>query len=122
MWSGKLAAETVIDSLDRGQTGGRKFAHYEKRVRRGLTFYWRVVENYYTSPFMELFLRPPPRGRWLDLASSVIAVLAGEVEGSWAMRWRIQLFFWLVKLQSVWPIVPRISFAPHVARETSGPV
>lgn len=113
MWSGKLAANTVIESLQRGTSGGRSFDAYEKRVRRGLTFYWRVVENYYTSPFMELFLRPPPRGRGLDIASAVIAVLAGEVEGSWAMRWRIELFFWLVKLQSLFPVVPRISFAPN---------
>ena len=112
MWSGKLAAETVIDALQRGTSGGRKFSQYEKRVRRGLTFYWRVVENYYTTPFMELFLRPPAPGHAFDIASAVIAVLAGEVEGKWAMRWRIELFFWLVKLQSRWPIVPRVSFAP----------
>ncbi|HEV8542945.1 MAG TPA: NAD(P)/FAD-dependent oxidoreductase [Verrucomicrobiae bacterium] len=111
MWSGKLAAQTVVESLRRGITGGRLFAQYEKRVRRGLTFYWRIVENYYTSPFMELFLRPPPRGRRLDIASAVIAVLAGEVEGSWAMRWRTEFFFWLVRIQSFWPLVPRISFA-----------
>lgn len=117
MWSGKLAAETVIESLQKGRSGGRRFAHYEKRVRRGLTFYWRVVENYYTSPFMELFLRPPPPGRGLDISSAVIAVLAGEVEGSWAMRWRMELFFWLVKLQSLIPLAPRISFAPNAPRE-----
>jgi FADH2-dependent halogenase len=115
MWSGKIAAETVIKSLQKGAPDRRGFLQYERRVRRGLTFYWRVVENYYTSPFMELFLRPPPRGRGLDMASAMIAVLAGEVEGSWAMRWRIKLFFWLVKLQSHMPIVPRISFAPKAS-------
>jgi hypothetical protein len=61
---------------------------------------------------MELFLRPPPPGHRLDIASAVIAVLAGEVEGTWAVRWRMELFFWLVKIQSLWPIAPRISFAP----------
>ena len=113
MWSGKLAAETVINALQRGTAGRPAFATYEKRVRRGLTFYWRVVENYYTTPFMELFLRPPAPGRGMDIASAVIAVLAGEVEGKWEMRWRMELFFWLVKLQSFWPIVPRVSFAPR---------
>jgi 2-polyprenyl-6-methoxyphenol hydroxylase-like FAD-dependent oxidoreductase len=117
MWSGKLAAGTIVESLKRGTSGGRRFARYEKRVRRGLTFYWRVVENYYTTPFMELFLQPRPP---LDIPSAVIAVLAGEVEGSWAMRWRTELFFWLVKLQSRWPLVPRISFASKtVPRVTS---
>jgi hypothetical protein len=65
---------------------------------------------------MELFLRP--RGP-LDIPSAVIATLAGEVEGSWAMRWRMELFFWLVKIQSRWPLVPRVSFAPLKAKPES---
>ncbi|MHB8520946.1 MAG: NAD(P)/FAD-dependent oxidoreductase [Limisphaerales bacterium] len=109
MWSGKLAAETVQQALERGESGGRRFAVYEKRVMKGLRFYWRVVENYYTTPFMELFLQP--RNHY-DLPSAVIAVLAGEVEGSWALRWRLAYFFLLVKLQARWPLVPRLSFAP----------
>jgi hypothetical protein len=36
----------------------------------------------------------------------VNAVLAGELEGGWAMRWRMRLFFWIVKLQSGFPLVP----------------
>jgi flavin-dependent dehydrogenase len=114
MWSGKLAAETVLESLERGESGGRRFARYEKRVRRGLKFYWRVVENYYTTPFMELFLQPRDH---FSLPSAVVAVLAGEVEGGWALRWRVEYFFWLVKMQSRWPLVPRISFAPVKAAE-----
>ena len=54
----------------------------------------------------------------LDLPSAVIAVLSGEVEGSWAMRWRVEYFFWLVKLQSRWPLVPRVSFAPLAQPKT----
>ncbi len=73
-------------------------------------FYWRMVENYYTTPFMELFLRPTER---FNLFSAVIGVLAGEVEGSWALRWRMELFFLLVKIQKRWPFVPRINFRPH---------
>jgi FADH2-dependent halogenase len=113
MWSGKLAAGTVTESLDRGTSGGPRFASYEKRVRRGLKFYWRVVEHYYTTPFMELFLQPRDH---FDLPSAVIAVLAGEVEGGWALRWRVQYFFLLVTLQSRWALVPRISFAPVIGR------
>lgn len=108
MWSGKLAAHAVMHSLQNGTAGGAPFTDYERRIRRGLKFYWRIVENYYTPPFMELFMRPPPPGRGLDIASAVIAALAGEVEGNSAMRWRIELFFWLVKIQSFLPIARRI--------------
>jgi FADH2-dependent halogenase len=77
-------------------------------------FYWRVVENYYTTPFMELFLQPRDHH---DLPSAVNAVLAGELEGGWKLRWRLKYFWLLVKLQKRWPLVPRISFAPRRPRE-----
>jgi len=112
MWSGKLAAQTVIESLKGGKSEGRRFAQYERRVRRGLKFYWGVVENYYTTPFMELFLQPRDH---YDLPSAVIAVLAGEVEGGWALRWRVKYFELLIKIHSRWPIVPHISFGPPPA-------
>jgi len=107
MWSGKVAAETVLNCLARGIAGGRGFARYEKRVRRGIQFYWRVVEQYYTTPFMELFLQPRDH---YDLPSAITAVLAGEFEGGWSLRWRLEYFFLLVKIQRYWPLVPRISF------------
>jgi FADH2-dependent halogenase len=83
-------------------------------VQRGLKFYWGVVENYYTTPFMELFLQPRDH---FDLPSAVIAVLAGEVEGSWALRWRVKYFKLLIKLQARFPLVPRLSFAPMKRQE-----
>ncbi len=118
MWSGKLAAEAVQKSLARGRPNHRLFARYEKRVRKGLMFYWHVVENYYTTPFMELFLRPHNH---CDLPSAVNAVLAGELEGGWKLRWRLEYFFLLVRIQKRWPLVPRISFAPRAARAIRKP-
>lgn len=115
MWSGKIAAGVIEKSLAKGRPIPRLFTNYEKRVRRGLMFYWRVVENYYTTPFMELFLQP--RNHY-DLPSAVNAVLAGELEGGWRLRWRLKYFWFLVKIQKRWPLVPRISFAPRAARRT----
>ena len=119
MWSGKLAAETVTNAIAAGKPNGRAFKVYEKRVRKGMTYYWRMVENFYTTPFMELFLRPTER---YNLFSAVIGVLAGEVEGSWAMRWRMELFFLFVKIQARWPMSPRISFRPIVILAKNPPV
>ena len=116
MWSGKIAAEVTLASLAEGKPNLRHFADYEKRVRKGLMFYWHVVENYYTTPFMELFLQPRKHH---DLPSAVNAVLAGELEGSWRLRWRLKYFFLLVKLQKHWPLVPRISFAPRRAKKVN---
>jgi flavin-dependent dehydrogenase len=107
MYSGKLAAEAVAASLAAGDDGGGRFAAYERRVQRAMQFYWEMVENFYTTPFMEVFLQPRSR---FHLPAAVNAVLAGELEGGWAMRWRMRLFFWIVKLQARWALVPRISF------------
>jgi FADH2-dependent halogenase len=115
MWSGKIASEVVQKSLAQGKPDRRLFASYETRVRKGLRFYWHVVENYYTTPFMELFLQPRNHH---DLPSAVNAVLAGELEGGWSLRWRLKYFFLLVKLQKRWPLVPHISFAPRRAGES----
>ena len=76
-----------------------------------------MVENFYTTPFMELFLTPREH---YNLFSAVIGALAGEVEGNWALRWRLQYFFLLVKIQARWPLVPRISFAPVTAMAPEG--
>jgi flavin-dependent dehydrogenase len=107
MYSGRLAAKSVLEALVQGNDGDGIFQRYEKRVFRGLHFYWEMVENFYTTPFMEVFLSPREK---YQLASAVNAALAGELEGSWNLRWRMRLFFWLVKLQAKRPFLPRVTF------------
>jgi len=58
MWSGKLAAETVLELSKAAGPADASLPVTRNASGRGLTFYWRVVENYYTTPFMELFLQP----------------------------------------------------------------
>ena len=109
MFSGKLAAQAVEGSLKAGDDGTKRLLSYEKRVQSAMKVYWEMVERFYTTPFMEVFLEP--RAKW-NLPAAVNAILAGELEGSFAMRLRLRAFFWIVGLQSKWPLVPRISFAP----------
>jgi flavin-dependent dehydrogenase len=108
MHSGKLAAEAVNLSLKAGHDGARPFRSYERRVRRAMQFYWELVENYYTTPFMELLMEPRNR---FSLPAALTAVLAGEVEGGFKIRWRLWLLFRLARLQARFPLVPRLSFA-----------
>jgi FADH2-dependent halogenase len=115
MYSGKLAAQTVIQSLAAGDAGERRLKAYEKRVGRSMQYYWDMVEAFYTTSFMELFLQPRSR---FHLPDAIVAILAGELEGGWAMEWRRRVFFWLVKLQRRWPLVPKISFAESAARSS----
>jgi flavin-dependent dehydrogenase len=108
MFSGKLAAQAVIKSVADKSDGGSRLAAYEKKLFHAMKFYWDMVESFYTTPFMELFVQPRNKHR---LPDAIVAVLAGELEGGWKISWRLRLFFFLVKLQTRWPLVPRISFA-----------
>ena len=107
MTSGQRAAGAVIESLDRGDDGAARLARYERQLLRAMKTYWRMVEHFYTTPFMELFFSPRER---FQLASAVNAILAGELNGGWRLSWRMQLFFLLIRIQRRWPLVPRATF------------
>jgi FADH2-dependent halogenase len=113
MYSGKLAAQVVGDSLAANNDGSNRLKVYEKKVFRAMQYYWDMVHLFYTTPFVEIFLQPRPK---FHMPDAIVAILAGELEGGWKMEWRRQCFFALIKLQKLFPIVPRISFA-----ETNAP-
>lgn len=108
MYSGRLAAREIIDSLAAGDDGHRRFRQYEKRLFRAMRIFREMVEAFYTRPFMELFLEPRPK---YQLPDAIVAVLAGELEGGWKLDWRRRLFFLLIRLHARWPLVPGVSFA-----------
>jgi len=66
-----------------------------------------MVEGFYTRSFIEVFFEPRDK---FNLPSAVTALLAGELEGGWKICWRLRLFFWIVRIQSRWPMLPSISF------------
>jgi flavin-dependent dehydrogenase len=107
MHSGKLAAEFVSASLAANDDGSSRFRMYERRVQSAMTFYWRMVEGYYTTPFMELFMEPRDK---FSMPAAITALLAGEIEGGWKIRWRLWLFFQFVKAQKLVGLVSRLSF------------
>jgi flavin-dependent dehydrogenase len=107
LWSGKLAAGVVDKSLSDPRAYERLANDYEQRVMRGMKMYWELVEHFYTTPFMEVFMEPRPK---LGIAAAVNAILAGDLEGGWHLRWRLRLFYWLVRLQAKRPFMPRIAF------------
>ncbi|HMJ90131.1 MAG TPA: NAD(P)/FAD-dependent oxidoreductase [Candidatus Acidoferrum sp.] len=115
MHSGKLAAEAVIQSLAAGDDGARRFLGYERRVHRAMEIYWRLVEGYYTTPFMDLLMEPRTK---FSLPSALTAILAGEVDGGWKIRWRLWVLFKLAQIQARYPIVPRVTFS-EMARVAS---
>ena len=107
MWGGKLAAQALSTALQQRSRARRILSAYERRLRRAMNVYWRLVEYYYTPAFMEVFLEPRDN---LKIPAAVLAVLAGEWEPPWPVRWRLELFYLLVRLQKWRPFAPRLPF------------
>jgi flavin-dependent dehydrogenase len=109
MRSAHKAARAVDDALRSGAAMTMKLRRYERWLRRSMAVYWKLIENFYTRPFIEVFLTPdPPR----KLQAAVNSVLAGRIEPSWAVRWRLWWFYFLVRLRARgWPITPPVNFA-----------
>jgi FADH2-dependent halogenase len=107
MYSGRLAARTVLECLASESGAARSLAAYEKRVFQALKYYWDLSLGFYTSAFMELFLQPRKVALVPD---AVVAILAGELEGGWKLWWRRKFFFFLVGFHKRKALVPRLDF------------
>jgi FADH2-dependent halogenase len=66
--------------------------------------YLRFVESWYSKEFIEVFLYPQDV---FQIPPAVNAVLGGNISGSFAIRWRMRLFYCIVWLQRYLPICPR---------------
>lgn len=108
MYSGKLAAQAINRAVRTDGNANRELKCYEKRVGGAMDLYLELVEGFYTEPFMELFMEPRDK---FNLPDALVAILAGELEGGWKLRWRLRLFFWLVRAQARVGLVPGINFA-----------
>src|SRR6266704_648036 len=109
VFSGELAADALNEVLDHSHKAKRLFPRYERAVNRAMDIYLRFVNAWYTKEFIEVFLAPR---NVLGLAPAVNAVLGGNVGNSFAIRWRMWVFYFLVWLQRHHPIAPRLTLVP----------
>ncbi len=75
-------------------------------MNRTMDTYLRFVTAWYRKEFIEVFTTPTQR--W-ELAPAVNAVLAGNLGGSFAIWWRMQLFYLVLFLQRFFPLCPRVA-------------
>jgi flavin-dependent dehydrogenase len=106
MKSADMAVGAVLERLRGGSMSGLRA--YESEMQRGLDKYLRFIEHFYDHDFMEVFLQPSER--W-GLLTAVVGVLAGDIFAKRNNRFKLWLFFLLVKLQKrLGKIAPRISW------------
>ncbi len=109
VFSGEQCADTLNEVLDHPRRAKRLFKRYERAVNRAMDIYLRFVNAWYTKEFIEVFLAPRDV---LGLPPAVNAVLGGNIGNSFAIRWRMWVFYFLVWLQKRYPIVPRLKLVP----------
>lgn len=103
MKSAEVAADAVGRKLVKGSM--RQLRSYERRMSSALKKYMMFIENFYRREFLEVFLQPSER---FGLIPAVVGVLAGNVFERTRDRWKLAIFFSLVRLQSRGVIAPRI--------------
>ena len=111
--AGEQSADILDIVLDHPRKAPRLFARYERLLRRAMKGYLRFVDAWYSKEFIEVFLYPQDV---LQIPPAVNAVLGGNISGSFAIRWRMSVFYLIVWLQRYLPLCPRRTLvAPKTA-------
>lgn len=108
--AGEQAADALHVVLDQPGKKRRLFARYERTVQRAMKVYLRFVDAWYSKEFIEVFLHPQD---FLQLPPAVNAILGGNVGNSFAIRWRMWIFYSIVWLQKYFPVCPRRTLLPE---------
>jgi flavin-dependent dehydrogenase len=107
--AGEQAADALHVVLDHPRKQRKLFAHYERTVNKAMDVYLRFVDAWYSKEFIEVFLHPQDL---FQIPPAVNAVLGGNVGDSFAIKWRMWVFYTLVRLQRYIPLCPRRTLVP----------
>jgi len=96
MQAGLEAADAIHAGLTAGDLSSRRFADYDRLVRRRYHHFRRFAVGFYDPDFRELWFVRSPR---LGIYRAILSVLAGNWRPSPPTRLRVELFFGLVALR-----------------------
>ena len=106
---GEQAADALHVLLDHPAKRKKLFARYERKINQAMDVYLRFVDAWYSKEFIEVFLHPQDL---FQIPPAVNAVLGGNVGDSFAIKWRMWIFYMLVRLQRYLPLCPRRTLVP----------
>jgi 2-polyprenyl-6-methoxyphenol hydroxylase-like FAD-dependent oxidoreductase len=115
---GEQAADALHVVLDRPAKRRKLFANYARNINKAMDVYLRFVDAWYSKEFIEVFLHPQDL---FQIPPAVNAVLGGNIGDSFAIKWRMWVFYLLVRLQKYIPLCPRRTLIPkkEAAPETA---
>ena len=120
VFGGEKAADILREVLEHPKRQRRLFKRYERLVNRAMDVYLRFVDSWYGGKeFIEVFLTPT---QLLQIPPAVNAVLGGNIGNRFAIRWRMELFYLIVRLQKRWTLCPRLSLEPKTDAAVPAPL
>jgi flavin-dependent dehydrogenase len=95
MQTAELASRDILRAFREGRFEASRFKRYERRVRRGMSPFFRFIRYYYEPAFLDIFLQPRET---LGMLDTVTGVLAGGafLRMPWRMRLSLAAFFAVV--------------------------
>jgi FADH2-dependent halogenase len=102
--SGHHGALCVHEAIKQGKSMTSAMRRYERNTRQRIGVYWEFIQNFYTDHFTQLFFEPQD---FLRLPSAINAVLAGRTDLPFAAKWRLRMFFIIVRIQKYFPLAVR---------------
>jgi hypothetical protein len=112
-----MAAGLVGDALATGAIPAGARRRYESVVARHVAGYRRMVDTFYTEAFPRLCFFPETR---IGIPGAVINFLAGDMEPSWRVRWRLELFYRIAELYRRFDAGPRVALQGVFETSTAG--
>jgi flavin-dependent dehydrogenase len=106
---GEQAADVLHEVLDHPKRRRKLFARYERNINKAMDIYLRFVDAWYSKEFIEVFLHPQDL---FQIPPAVNAVLGGNIGDSFAIKWRMAIFYLLVRVQKYIALCPRRTLVP----------
>jgi flavin-dependent dehydrogenase len=104
MRSGELAGRVMADVIRSGKPRTEAaFRLYEKSFRTWTRNHFAMIDAFYGPGFGNVFLTPK---NTLGMVTAVIALLAGKSEPTWLDRMRLKLFYWLIRTNNKYRMIP----------------
>ncbi|HEY5891722.1 MAG TPA: NAD(P)/FAD-dependent oxidoreductase [Chthoniobacterales bacterium] len=107
--SAEKAADALNQVINHPEKREKLFAEYSRSVNKVMDVYLHFVLGWYTQPFIETFLNPTKR---FQMVPAINAILAGQDGSSFAIKWRLWLFYIVVWLQKRFALSPRLTLEP----------
>lgn len=108
--AGEQAADALHVVLDQPAKQKKLFKRYERNINKAMDVYLRFVDAWYSKEFIEVFLHPQD---FFQIPPAVNAVLGGNAGTDFPIRWRMWIFYMLVRLQRFFPLCPRRTLVPQ---------